>query len=297
MAQIFRFLLWAAQFPSQTQTKKLAKFCAQVLVLCRATAARDTRTNLALCFPELNPRQLDQWVHESLVNLCLLFFEFAQFAFWPKEKLLGQITTVEGKERLDAAVDGGAGVVLLVPHFGNWEILSVYLSDHYDLAALYDPPKIKALDAPVLQARRRFGSNLFPINTSGIRSLFKSLKQGHIVAILPDQVPARSAGINVDFFGNSALTMTLAHRLVSQSPRPVLFASVQRRFVSDGYTYKLCIEAAPPDLVSRDTDSSARAMNRCLESIIRRAPVQYQWAYKRFKRAEPLGEKNVYRRQ
>ena len=104
MARIFRFLLWAAQFPSQTQTKKLAKFCAQVLVLCRATAARDTRTNLALCFPELNPRQLDQWVHESLVNLCLLFFEFAQFAFWPKEKLLGQITTVEGKERLDATV-------------------------------------------------------------------------------------------------------------------------------------------------------------------------------------------------
>lgn len=297
MATIFRLGLWLAQFANQRVALGLSRRIAGLLLLCRTDVAHVTRTNLATCFPEHDAQALHELCRESLTQLVLLFFEFAQLAHWSKTKLLDQIVDIQGKALLDAAYQSERGVVLLVPHFGNWELLCAFLGAHYSYAALYDPPKIAAFEAVILGARSRFSGDFFAIDTAGMRNLLRVLKGGKLVAILPDQVPQRNAGVYADFFATPALTMTLTHRLISKNQAVPLVGSVERVTSELGFSYRLCFETIDADLTQTDAATCAQIINGAIERVVRRAPAQYQWEYKRFKRPAGIDHTNIYRRQ
>ncbi len=208
---------------------------------------------------------------------------------WPEHRWGPLTVSLEGDDLLSTG-PGGPGVLVLVPHFGNWEYLALILGRH-GVAALYDPPRIRSLDGLIRDARSRTGATLLPIGTAGLRRLFRTLADGGVTAVLPDQVPKRNAGVYADFFGRPALTMTLAQRLAARTSARVVLGSAVRcpggfrvRFLELGSALR------DPDPVV-----SATAMNRAIEALIRTEPEQYQWEYKRFKRP-PLGETSFYHR-
>ena len=61
------------------------------------------------------------------------------------------LVSTSGLELLEASADG-RGRLLLVPHFGNWELFSLILGP-FGVTALYDPPKLKSLE-PLIRAVR-----------------------------------------------------------------------------------------------------------------------------------------------
>lgn len=229
--------------------------------------------------------------------MIYLFFEFGQLAHWDERRLLGCITDIEGRSLLEQCLEDGRGILLLVPHYGNWELLCAYLGRNHTLAALYDPPKLESLEPVIKSAREKYQGQMFAIDTAGMRSLVKVLKEGKLITILPDQVPERGAGgVYADFFGHPALTMTFTHRLIQRHNPHVLMGSVQRLIGEQGMSYRLCFEALDQSVYEKDEAMSARAMNAAVEGVVMRDPVQYQWEYKRFKRP-PEGQANIYRRQ
>ena len=124
----------------------------------------------------------------------------------------------------------------------------------------------------------------------GIRQLFKRLQSGGVVGILPDQQPKQGDGVWAPFFGVPALTMTLIGRLAERTGAQVLYAWCERQ--GDGPRFMLHVEAAPPGIASSDAVTSASALNAGIEALVRRAPAQYQWTYKRWSQqpeGSPLG--------
>ena len=195
---------------------------------------------------------------------------------------------------MEAAFQKDNGVLLLVPHLGNWELMCVFLGHFYTVAALYDPPKVGGLEAEIKAARERFDGKMFAIGVGGMRSVLKELKQGGLVAVLPDQVPDRDAGVYVDFFGHSALTMTLPHQLVSKTQASIIMGSVVREIGDSGVvSYRLHFTELSE--IGGSPEVTARLVNRAIEHEIQRAPAQYQWEYKRFKRPGGGGQRNIYR--
>ena len=297
MSQIVRFGLWLAQLPSPHLATRLAALAGRFLLIIDSDVAKISRVNIQLCFPELTEREVRALVRQSLADMVLLGFEFAQMAYRPEQELMAQILSVEGENLLKQAYDSDRGVLLLVPHFGNWELLCAFLGLNYSLAALYAPPKVAALEPVILAARERFGGELFAIDTAGMRSILRVLKQGKLVAILPDQVPDRNAGVYADFFGHPALTMSLVHRLIDKTAPEVIIGSVQRKKSDDGYGYVARFESLVDSIEGLDAQGCAEILNRSIERVVRRAPEQYQWEYKRFKRPPTGGRNSVYRRQ
>ena len=206
---------------------------------------------------------------------------------------MASITEEHGKAILDEAYASERGVLLLVPHFGNWELLCAYLGTHYRFAALYDPPRLASSEAIILEARQRFEGELYPIDTGGMRGLLRALRDGKIIAVLPDQVPRRKAGVYVPFFGQPALTMTLVHRLLRNDPH-VILGTVQRLVSPGKMSYALRFEALDLTQHGDDAENVATAMNAAIEAVVRRAPEQYQWEYKRFRRPPQKGETSIY---
>ena len=297
MGGLFRATLWIAQQFSPAAALRISGLIARLLYLFNTDPAQATKANLAVSFPDLPAAERAQLCRRSLQNMVLLFFEFAQMAYWPRERLLAQITEIQGKAQLDDLFSEQQGALILVPHFGNWEMFCLFLGHHYRFAALYDPPKIRSLEPVILKTRERFQGELFAINAAGMRNLLRSLYKGAMVALLPDQVPVREQGVYAPFFTQPALTMTLAHRLAQKSNQRVLMASMERVADPEGYHYRLTVEPLVESTEGLDAQQFATVMNRSIERLVRRAPEQYQWEYKRFKRPPDARKNDIYRRQ
>jgi KDO2-lipid IV(A) lauroyltransferase len=143
-------------------------------------------------------------------------------------------------------------------------------------------------------ARERFGATLVPADTAGVRALFKALRRGELLAILPDQEPRYGNGLFSPFFGIPAYTMTLLARLAQQTGAPIFITYAER--LAGGAGFQLHFLPLVPCTAETPVEEIAAAVNAGIEACVRRLPHQYQWSYKRFK-TRPAGEPRFYSRR
>jgi len=277
---------------SLKRAQALGAFVGKCLSRGNSRAKRVTQKNIDLCFPELNNQQRAQLCQKSLLETGKLFAEFGAMWEWPTEKALGLIQSVQGKELLDEIFARNKGAIVLAPHHGNWELVGLYLSTLRPMAALYKPPKLKALEPYMSAVRGRHGSELVPTNKRGVVRLFSILSEQGMVGILPDQVPTGSGGVLAPFMGCQANTMKLVSRLIQRTACEVVALCAIRRPHGEGFD--LVFTPADPDIYSKDLLTSVSALNKTIEQCIKTHPEQYQWEYKRFKGLKINGE-HVYK--
>jgi KDO2-lipid IV(A) lauroyltransferase len=261
--------------------------------LANTRMAHTTRKNLRLCFPDLDEQALEELGRESLQQTFQTIMEAGAIWLWPPERTLGLIHTVTGQEKLAAAVQAGNGVLAIAPHLGNWELFGLYLNNCGcgQSWQLYQPPDSRALDSFILQARSRGGARMVPTDNKGVGELLKALRRGEIAGILPDQVPPDSGGEFAPFFGIPALTMTLFNRLQQKTGARVLVGVALRK----GPGFEIQLTEPHPDVYAEDMPTALAGLNRSIEAVVKAAPAQYQWEYKRFKR-QPAGQASRYDR-
>lgn len=248
--------------------------------------------NIGLCFPELSAEQQQALVKESFIEAGKTLAEMGPVWSWPMEKLAVLVRESEGEDELAEALAKGRGAIVLAPHIGSWELLGLYVSYRFPpMTSMYRPPQIKALDPVMLEGRQRAGTKMVPTDLQGVRGLFKALRDGGVIGILPDQDPGPGNGKFAPFFGVQANTMTLLSKIAAKSGAPVFTCYVRRLPGSEGY--KLVIRPAHTDIYSRDEQLALTALNREVEQAIRDVPTQYQWGYHRF-RVRPEGEASLY---
>lgn len=188
------------------------------------------------------------------------------------------VTEITGWEWVERAMAEKRGLILLTPHLGCWEISAQYFSRRHALTVMFSRPKLRAL-APLMEAgRTRATMKSVPADISGVRELYRALRRGEAIGMLPDQVPGQGEGEWTRFFGRPAYTMTLAMRMAQSSGAPVIIAYAER--LARGKGYRIHVEPLPPALPN---ETPARRMNRALEMLIGRIPAQYLWSYNRYK--------------
>ncbi len=271
-------------------TRRLGVWVGVLLWLFNGRARSTTQINIQLCYPELDKHSQEKLTKQSLQGSCITAFEMGPSWFWPKDKILGKISSSRGTELLQQAVESGQGVIVLAPHIGNWELLGLCIAEHYPITNLFQPPKSAYMGEMIRSARTRSGSHLAPTNRKGIITLLKALKAGEVVGILPDQEPEPESGVFAPFFGVDALTMTLASNLARKTGARVL-CGFTKRINADNY--ELVFIAADEGIGEKDRLISASALNRSVENCVKQAREQYQWEYKRFKR-RPNNEPRYY---
>lgn len=257
-------------------------FVGRLIWLFKLDHVRVTDINLKLCYPELTDSERKKMLKLSLEETCKTFMEVGMAWEWPTNKCLAMIRDIEGKSLIDEAIARKEGILLLAPHLGNWELTGLYFSTLFNMAALYRPPKLAGLEEYMSEVRGRAGSELVPTDKRGVLRLFKLLRSGGVVGILPDQEPPFSGGEFAPFFGVEANTMKLVSKLVQKTGATVLCTYAKR--LPNGEGFKLIIKKADPEITSSDLITSLTALNRSVEGVVRENPTQYQWEYKRFKR-------------
>ncbi|TDO97411.1 lysophospholipid acyltransferase family protein [Marinomonas balearica] len=236
--------------------------------------------NLLLCFPDMPLAQRKSLRNQRLIHMGQTSMEMLHAWTRTPDELIKLLEFGEGVEEFKQALESDQGVLLMAPHLGSWEFIPSFVSQMRTMTTMYRPQKDKAMDAFILESRKRAGTELAPTDRRGVMQLMKALKSGGVVGILPDQVPAEGSGEYVPFFGQPAYTMTLASQLTSKSgAKAYICAAFQTKTA-------LKFEVFPLDqaFYSEDLPTSTAALNKDLESLIMRHPEQYQWEYKRFKK-------------
>jgi len=258
-----------------------------------ARESRVARRNLELVYPELLSSQRGELHRRILRTTARQALETLRFWTHPPAANLAQLRERHGQELYDAALASGRGLIVAAPHFGNWELLNQWLSSRGPIAIVYAPPESPVGDA-FLQ-RVRSADNIRQVRAEGpaVRQLWKVLKEGGAVGILPDQQPKQGDGEFAPFFGRQALTMTLLSRLAERTGATVLLAWCER--IGPDLEFALHVEPAPAEVADPDPVAATSALNAAIERIARRDPAQYQWTYKRYSNRPPgSGELNPY---
>lgn len=277
------------------------------LTVCRALGAglgwlswqagsrmrQTTLINLAQCFPGLPEQERAALGLASVQHTMQTIMETGAVWLWPSRRTLALITEVRGFELLQELKAKGKGVIVLAPHLGNWEVLGLYLNacglgQSYQL---YQAPADPALNALILQSRSRAGARMVATDNKGVAELLRALKSGDIAGILPDQVPSEAGGEYAPFYGVPALTMTLLVKLQQKTGAGIVLGFAER--VAGGF--RINFQAPEPHIYDAHMPASLAAMNISIEALIARAPAQYQWEYKRFRR-QPPGKPAIYPR-
>lgn len=250
-----------------------------------------TRINLAKCFPELSPAELDQRVGQSLMDIGRTLTESACAWIWPAEKSIGLVREVEGLEVLHEALASGKGVVGITSHLGNWEVLNHFYCAQCKPIIFYRPPKLKAVDELLQKQRVQLGNRVAPSTKEGILSVIKEVRRGGAVGIPADPEPSLSAGVFVPFLGTLALTSKFVPGMLAGGKARGVFLHALR--LPDGSGFKVILEAAPEGMYSDNVEEGVAAMSSVVERYVRTYPTQYMWSMKRFKK-RPEGEARWY---
>ncbi|MGB0496682.1 MAG: lysophospholipid acyltransferase family protein [Kangiellaceae bacterium] len=267
----------------------LSLIASKLSFIINSKSSQIIKENINLCFPNLNSIQQDRLLKAHLKQNANMSKETAIAWLGTEKQITDKIANVAGEHLLINKRESQRPIIIAVPHIGNWEFFWHWLQLNYSAISMYSTAKFQAIDKMMYRARIRFGGQPFSTNSSGMLNILKGLKQGKIMMILPDQAPNLGAGIYSPFFGHSAYTMTLLHRLIEKTNAQVLFGACLRN--SDN-CFNIKLYEPNFNVRNPDIESFNQSLNEQIQSVIMETPEQYLWNYKRFKR-QPFG-KEIY---
>lgn len=244
--------------------------------LSKQYAAR-TQENLRLAHLATDEKHYAVLLKQTIAEAGKSIAELPWIWGRPLEQVCATVQSCLGWDHVETANARGKGIIFLTPHWGCFEITSLYIGQHLPLTNLYSSPKQGWLDAVMRRGRERGLARLATADISGVRLLFKALKRGEAIGLLPDQVPSQGEGEWVDFFSRPAYTMTLSGRLAESSGAAVLLVYAER--LPHGKGYKLSFDPLALDF----SKSVPLQINAALERVIAISPAQYLWSYNRYK--------------
>lgn len=253
---------------------------------------RVTRTNLALCFPEMSEADRHALGLKHFRMLGRNALELS-IMVWGSEEQLMKLVRVENMEHLREAARDGQPVIVFAPHFIGLNMGGIRIAHEYPgTASIYSRQKNPILDWVFLRARTRFGNPHLVSRQEGLRSVIRAIKTGKPFYFLPDMDFGIRDAIFSPFFGVPAATITALPRLAKLGRAKVV--PVITRQEGEGYVARFY--PAWQDYPTDDLEADVRRMNAFIEERIREMPEQYFWAHKRFK-TRPPGEPSPYRRR
>jgi len=186
------------------------------------------------------------------------------------------------KDRLQAYVDEGKGVVIMVPHSGNWYMAAWSMAKYglplFALAARQRNPKLNAW------MNRQYGDiEVLDRDCRDTLSVIRrKLESGRAFAILPD-LHVRKKDVDAEFFGGAANVSHAGAMFAVRCGCPIVVAVMTRQ---DGRHVFNHLATLRPDPGETDKKGEARRLTRValklLSDEVMKNPGDWFWYNKRW---------------
>ena len=278
--RFFCALVNAIPYPlAMSAAKGLAAFAFDVLGFQR----KRTLERISTAFPEKTPREVRAIARRSLANVLQSAVEMIRAPRLDKKWMDRHV--VDGqmyKDRLQELVDEGNGVVIMVPHSGNWYMAAWSMAKYgLPLFALAAPQRNPKIDAWM---KRQYGDIevLDRSEKSTLSRIKDKLKSGRAFAILPDlRVPAPD--VDVGFLGGRANVSHAGAMFAVRCGSPIVVAAMHRENGKHVFSHLATLR---PDANAADPKAEAARLTRetmtLIDGEVRARPGEWYWYNKRW---------------
>ena len=282
-------ILWLISLSPLRLTAFLGRGLGVILHRVAGRRSHIVRTNLELCFPELDSSQIERLMKEHFKALgqAALTIGINMFA---SQRRLQRLVTMRDRDIFDREIATGNPVILLAPHFVAMEIAGLVLAPERHMLSMYQTIRNPLIDYLVRRGRSRFGGIMIE-RKADMRQVVKMVRGGSPFYYLPDQDPGSGDKVFAPFFGiQTAVTPGLS-RFARLSKAVVIPCFT--KMLPHGAGYEVIFTPPLKNYPSNDPVWDATHMNEVIEQGIREMPEQYFWVHRRFK-SRPAGEQSLY---
>ncbi len=248
---------------------------------------RVVERQIAAAFPELSREQVTELARRSYKHLGRSAIETALLPGLGQAGVLRLVSEVENWDMVERAHAAGRGIIIVAGHLGNWELAAAYIAARgVPLDVIVRRMGNPLFDRYLNQTREQLGVNVV-YDAQAVRQTPRALKDGRAVGFVADQGVRGLASTFVPFFGRPAKTPRGAAVFALRFGAPVIFVAALRK--TDG-SYLVGFEEIPVvDFGDRERDVDAVVLRftQVLEKWVRRAPEQYFWQHRRWRRQPP----------
>ncbi len=199
------------------------------------------------------------------------------------EAQIRRCVTFDNGEGILNALKKGRGVVFIISHIGNWELLAqlTSLAPGYKSSTIYQAIRNRGIDDLINRDRRVKGIITLD-RKRGVTKAVSLIREGGLVGVLIDQ-HAGDAGIWMPFFDSLASTSPLAASLAIRTNAVILPCAIY----TDGFAHWRFVVDKEVSYDSDDLPALTATLNRTLEAQIRRSPADWFWVHNRWKVPHP----------
>ncbi|MFZ3593318.1 phosphatidylinositol mannoside acyltransferase [Streptomyces sp. BH104] len=160
--------------------------------------------NLARVVPDATPQRLRQLSKKGMRSYLRYWMESFRLPAWSKERIQEGFS-VKDVHYLTEGLDAGKGVVLALPHMGNYDLAGAWVTTKLDtpFTTVAERLKPETLYDRFVAYREGLGMEVLPhTGGSAFGTLARRLRAGGLVCLVADR-DLSSSGVEVKFFGET----------------------------------------------------------------------------------------------
>jgi KDO2-lipid IV(A) lauroyltransferase len=198
---------------------------ADILARRNGKSVQRLRENLQRTQPDITALDLDLLTINAMRSYMRYWCDTFRFPDWSQQRI-SQTVTVENEHLLMDAIAAKTGVIVSLPHAGNWDHAGAYFCGKgVNLVTVAEHLKPEKLFQKFLTFRQNMGMEVLPLDGRVLGTLAQRLRQGALVALVADRDLSRS-GIDVKFFGGPARMPAGPALLALKTDAPLITAFV-----------------------------------------------------------------------
>jgi KDO2-lipid IV(A) lauroyltransferase len=180
---------------------KLFDRIADFLTVREGKSVLRLKSNLKRVKPKLSESELDSLVRDAMRSYMRYWCDTFRIQDWSVERIQSTVTTNRSDLLLDPMKDG-RGVVIALPHSGNWDHAGAFFcSLGVPLVTVAEHLKPEALFLKFLEYRESMGFEVLALDSRSFVTLIKRAKEKRLIALVADRDLSQS-GVDVSFFSH-----------------------------------------------------------------------------------------------
>ena len=182
------------------------------------------KTNIQLCFPEKNEKEIHDLLKSHFKNMGIGVFEIA-IAWWSSKRTIDNLKLSSKNFNIFNELDESQGVLILIKHSTHVELDIRLMAQELKIGGMYKPQSNEVMNYLMIRARNKYVTGA--IHNHQAKQAIKWINNGQKFLYAADQDYGEKNSQFIPLFGVDAATVTFPERL-SKSGVKIVMANVSR---------------------------------------------------------------------
>jgi KDO2-lipid IV(A) lauroyltransferase len=195
------------------------------------------------------------------------------------QRVLSNIT-IEGEANLQRVLEKQRGVIMVLGHIGNWELMGVRIAlTGVGVSSIAKTQSNTLLDDYIIKTRQAAGINSIP-KLGFLRPVLRAFEHNQLVSFFIDQ-NAGSAGLGMKVFGRETMIARGAAEFALKTNTPVVFGYIVRE-TKGRHRIVISEEITLNRTGDKTVDLAANTAKfvELIQAAIQKHPEQWLWMHK-----------------